>query len=134
MPDHVADTHALIWYLTGDARLSPTARAALEEADAGRGVIWVPGVVLVETIYLVEKARFPQALIDQMLDLIDPPSESYVIAPLDAEVIRALQTIDRNTVPDMPDRIVAATARRPGLPLLSKDAALAAVTGLSTVW
>jgi len=134
MPDYVADTHALIWYLTGDVRLSPTARAAFEDADAGGSVVWVPGVVLVEAVYLVEKARFPETLIAQRLDLIDPPSENYVIAPLDAAVIRALQTIDRDAVPDMPDRIVAATAKCLGLPLLSKDSAFVAVPDLSIVW
>lgn len=134
MPDYVTDTHALIWHLTTDARLSPAARAAFDDADNGQGVIWIPGVVLVEMVYLVEKARFPATLIMQMLDLIDPPSENYPLVPLDAGVIRALQTIDRNVVSDMPDRIVVASAKHLGLPLLSKDSAFAAVPELLVVW
>lgn len=134
MADYVTDTHALVWHLTGDARLSPVARAAFVEADNGAGTIWIPGVVLVEIVYLVEKARFPITLITQVLDLVDPPKDNYAIVPLDVGVIRALQTIDRTAVPDMPDRIVAASAKYLGLPLLTKDAALAAVSGLSVVW
>ncbi len=134
MSEYVTDTHALIWHLTGDTRLSPTANAAFTSADNGTAVIWIPGVVLVEVVYLVEKLRFPASLITQMLDLVDPPSDNYAIVPLDAGVIRALQTIDRDTVPDMPDRIVAASAQYLGLPLLSKDSNLARVPGISVIW
>lgn len=134
MAEYVTDTHALVWHLTDDARLSPVARAAFTDADNGAGVIWIPGVVLVEIIYLVEKARLSTTLITQVLDLVDPPAENYVIAPLDARVIRTLQTIDREIVPDMPDRIIAASAKHLGLPLLSKDRVFAAVPGLSVVW
>lgn len=134
MAEYVTDTHALVWHLTDDARLSPAARAAFADADNGAGVIWIPGVVLVEIVYLVEKARLSTTLVTQVLDLVDPPRENYVIVPLDAGVIRALQRIDREIVPDMPDRIIAASAKHLGLPLLSKDPMLAAVPGLSVVW
>ncbi len=134
MPDYITDTHAFIWHLTRDARLSPTASAVFSEADNGRNTIWVPGVVLVEAVYLVEKARFPATLIVRMLELVDPPSQNYPVAPLDAAVIRTLQKIDRQLVPDMPDRIIVATAQHLGLPLLSKDLAFAAVPDLSLVW
>ena len=134
MPEYVADTHALLWHLTNDKRLSPTARAAFEDADNGGSVIWVPVIVLVEAVYLVEKARYPATLISQILDLVDPPSDNYSLAPLDAGVFRALQTVDRNIVPEMPDRIIAATAKHLNLPLISKDSAIAAVPDLSIIW
>ncbi len=134
MPEYVADTHALLWYLTNDKRLSSNARTVFEDADKGNNVIWIPGVVLVETVYLIEKARYPTTLITQLLDLLDPPGDNYVIAPLDAGTIRALQSIDRATVPEMPDRIIAATAKHLNLPLISKDATIAAVPDLSLIW
>jgi predicted nucleic acid-binding protein len=49
-------------------------------------------------------------------------------------VLRVLQQVKRETVPDMPDRIIAATALALGLPLLSRDRALAAVEGLKVIW
>lgn len=66
MPDCVTDTHALVWYLTADKRLSPAARAVFEDADNGR--------------------------------------------------------------------IISATAISLGLPLISKDAAITALSELSIVW
>ncbi|MCC6552858.1 MAG: hypothetical protein IT372_07530 [Polyangiaceae bacterium] len=80
MNAYVTDTHALIWHLTADAQLSPTCREVFEAADRGEAKIWIPGIVLVETIYLAEKARFPNALVVQMLDLVDPPTVGYAVA------------------------------------------------------
>lgn len=133
MTDYVTDTHALVWYLTDDARLSSSARVAFTQADDGMSTIWIPGIVLVEIIYLVERARFPQVLVTQVLERVDPPRDNYALVPLDSGVIRTLQTIDRALVPEMPDRIVAASAKYLGLPLLSKDAVFSKA-GLEVVW
>jgi predicted nucleic acid-binding protein len=101
---YVTDTHALLWYLTADGQLSATCRDIFEAADRGEVKVWIPGISIVETIYLVERARFPAVLVTQMLDLVDPPTAGYGVALLDAGVIRSLATVDRSTVPDMPDR------------------------------
>jgi PIN domain nuclease of toxin-antitoxin system len=131
---YVTDTHALIWHLTADARLSATCREIFEAADRGEAKIWIPGIVLVETVYLAEKARFPDALVTQMLDLVDPPTAGYAVAPLDAGVIRSLAAIDRSEVPDMPDRVIAATAVRVGVPLLTRDHKIQRALGTRAIW
>lgn len=134
MNAYVTDTHALIWHLTADAQLSPTCREVFEAADRGEAKIWIPGIVLVETIYLAEKARFPNALVVQMLDLVDPPTVGYAVAPLDARVVRSLASIDRSDVPDMPDRVIAATASMLGLPLLTRDRRIQRALGPLALW
>lgn len=134
MSAYVTDTHALIWHLTADAQLSPACRGIFEAADRGEATIWIPAIVLVETVYLAEKARFPSALVTQMLDLVDPPSTGYTVAPLDAGVVRSLAAINRSDVPDMPDRIVAATALKLGLPLLTRDRKIRLALGPQAIW
>lgn len=57
MPGLVVDTHAIIWYLAGDARLSAKAAGALDSATASGEFIHVPSICLVELTYLVEKGR-----------------------------------------------------------------------------
>jgi len=52
---------------------------------------------------------------------------------LDLRVTQALQEIARNDVPDMPDRIIAATALCLGLPLISCDGKIRASIG-ETIW
>jgi PIN domain nuclease of toxin-antitoxin system len=134
MSAYVTDTHALIWHLTADARLSASCRELFEAADRGEARVWIPGIVLVETVYLIEKSRFPKALMQQMLDLLDPSSEGYAVAPLDTGLVKSLASIERTALPDLPDRIVAATALQLGIPLLSKDGRMKHVPGLPVIW
>lgn len=57
-PDlYVTDTHALIFYLDDDPRLSLTARNVFEKADAGEAVILVPLIVLAELERVIAKGR-----------------------------------------------------------------------------
>ncbi len=134
MTTYVTDTHALIWHLTADAQLSATCRAIFEAADRGEAKVRIPGIVVVETIYLAERARFPNALVTQMLDLVDPETAGYAVAPLDAAVVRSLATIDRSVVPDMPDRVIAATALAVGVPLLTRDSRIRFALGARAIW
>jgi len=90
MPEYVSDTHALTWYLTNDARLPATVRSIFEGADNGENVIWIPSICLVEIIYLVEKARYPEHLIRQVIELVDESTDNYVVIPLSSDVIRVL--------------------------------------------
>lgn len=134
MREFVTDAHPLIWHLTKDSHLSPACRRIFTQTDAGRNVIWVPAIVLVEVIYLVEKRRLPAALIEQVFALFKPPAANYRLIGLDLPILRALQRIKRETVPDMPDRIIAATALSLDFPLLSRDSAIEMVKELELVW
>ena len=134
MKAHVADTHALIWHLQDSPRLSPQVRSLFSRADDGEVSIVVPTIVLVEMTYLAEKKRIANTLVKAALNLLRETSGSYRLAPLDLAVVEALEWASRSLVPDMPDRIIAATALSLGLPLLSRDRAMAAVDELEVVW
>jgi len=134
MNGYVTDTHALLWYLTDDPQLSPKCKPIFEAADRGEAKVWIPSIVLVETVYLVEKGRIPDVMYARMMDIVEPPRLGYEVAPLDGQLIRWLVQIDRSTVPDLPDRVVAATALQRGLPLMSKDGRIARLTQISRLW
>jgi PIN domain nuclease of toxin-antitoxin system len=51
----VVDTHAFIWFLTGDKRLSSTARQHIDVAIKDGHSIVVSSISLVEALYLAEK-------------------------------------------------------------------------------
>jgi predicted nucleic acid-binding protein len=51
----VADTHAGLWVLFGDARLSPTAKDFFDKAAAARQKIVLTPISLAEVVYLIEK-------------------------------------------------------------------------------
>lgn len=134
MSQYVIDTHTLIWHLTATPHLSEKVEKILAEADAGLHRIYVPTIVLVEILYLTEKRRFPENLLNQTLALLQIPNGSYASAPLEIEIVWALQRIPRTLVPEMPDRIIAATALYLDLPLLSKDPVFNHISDLQVIW
>ncbi len=134
MSEFVTDAHPLIWHLTRDKRLSASCRQIFTEADAGTNVIWIPAIVVVEMIFLIERRRFPTALLNQTYSLLLPPTVNYRLRSLDLTILNTLQEIERETVPEMPDRIIAATALSLNLPLLSRDHVMADVDALQLIW
>jgi len=90
MPAVVVDTHAIVWYLSADPRLSANAADALDSATAAGERIHVPSICLVELTYLVEKGRLPSAARDRLIDALDDPATPCLLAPLDRAVSNAV--------------------------------------------
>lgn len=129
----VADTHSIVWYLAGDPKLSKRAMQAFDAATQDGYPIHVPAVCLVELVYLVEKNRLPTAVRERLLETLDDPEKPLRLAPMDRAVVDAVGFVSRNDVPDMPDRIVAATALALQLPLVSRDGRIRA-SQVQTIW
>jgi PIN domain nuclease of toxin-antitoxin system len=129
----VADTHAVIWYLFADERLSATARIMIEEAAAGGGQIAFSSITLAEIVYLSEKGRVDPATLDRLLAAIDREDAVLVEVPLDRHVAKAVRRMERTQIPDLPDRIIAATALHLGLPLISRDRRIE-LSDVDTIW
>ena len=129
----IADTHALVWYLLNDPRLSPAAKAAFTMAAAQGQLIGIPTISIVEIIYLTEKGRIPQAALTSLQSQLSSQQTVLQVISLDEAVSFRVQQINRTTVPEMPDRIIAATALAYALPLLSRDHKIQA-TGLQVIW
>jgi PIN domain nuclease of toxin-antitoxin system len=128
----VADTHALIWYLLDPPKLSPKALLAMRQADIAKQ-IYVPAMALVEMRYLVEKRSILESDFRFVVDAIAKPFSSLHLAPLDFDSAQAVGKITRSVVPDMPDRVIAATALTLGLPLVTCDHKIIA-SGIPTIW
>lgn len=129
----LADTHAILWYLTADARISRAATAALDNATTAGDPIFVSAITMVEIQYLVEKGRLSaddQRIVVASVDDVQNPAR---LVPVDRIVVDTLGQVNRDEVPDMPDRIIAATALALGVPLLSRDRKIRA-SSVETIW
>ena len=133
MPGVVVDTHTIVWFLSRDSRLSANARELLRSTTAAGDAIHVPSICLVELTYLVEKRRLPALAREELILALDDPESPCSLVPLDRMVTDALESVQRSEVPDLPHRIVAATAVALRLPLISRDSRIRA-SQVHTIW
>jgi PIN domain nuclease of toxin-antitoxin system len=129
----IADTHAIIWYLAADRRLSKTAQLFIETTIQQDNEIGISSITLVEMVYLVEKGRITIQHLNQILVELKRPGKSFIDIPVDAEIALTLSTIQPGQIPDMPDRIIAATALKLNVPLISRDAKIQ-LSNIKTIW
>jgi PIN domain nuclease of toxin-antitoxin system len=133
MSDLVTDTHALIWYLEDSPKLSTKANQAFDKCDAGEIIIYIPTICLVEIVYLQERKRIAANMKSQLDAALAVKTSGLALVNLTIGVVNELATIPRDTIPDMPDRIITATAKHMGLPLISRDSKIVA-SGINIIW
>lgn len=133
MPHAVTDTHALIWYLQDDPRLSAAAGQCFDACSHDGGRIRVPSICVVEIVYLAEKGRIGQDTLSRLLSELAEPDTVLEVVGLDLAVCLKIRAFPRSRVPDLPDRIIAATALHHRLPLISRDASIRS-SELETIW
>lgn len=129
----VADTHTALWHLFDDAQLSAPAGDFIDKAAAARHRIAVSSISLAELVYLIEKNRLPPSAYDDLKRALADPDHVLKEAPFTIEIVDALRHVPRADIPDMPDRIVAATAVYFGVPVISRDGRIRS-SNVETVW
>lgn len=129
----VLDTHAAIWYLLDAPDLSPAAAFPIDEAAQKGNPAFVSSISLVEVIYLSERGRLPGDALDRLLAELKGERPAFRIVPLDSDVAEFVRRIPRASIPDMPDRIIAATAFHLRVPLVTRDQRIQAA-GIQTIW
>jgi predicted nucleic acid-binding protein len=105
----------------------------MEQATAEGEPIFVPTICIVEVTYLIEKNRIDAQALARLERALREPGSAAEAVPLTAEIAFALSKIPRASVPDLPDRVIAATALALGLPLVTRDGEIQA-SGIETIW
>lgn len=129
----VADTHAALWYLLKNPSLSDVARQFMDNAAAAGYDIVISSISLAEIVYLIEKNRLLASVYQDLRQALNDPAYVIEEVPFNGEIVEATRLVPRDDVPDMPDRIVAATAVYFGVPVISRDGRIRA-SGVQTVW
>ena len=124
MKRYVTDTQCLLWYLSDDRRLPRAPGRIFRNADRGDAQILVPSIVLVEVIFLAHRRRVSELLLARVLQLADDPDATISVVPLNMAVVHAVADFGPAAVPELADRLIAATARSMNLPLLTVDHAI----------
>ena len=131
----VLDTHALIWWVSDDQRLSLKARKAIEdEMNDDDGHIVVSSISTWEIARLISKGRLALTMdIDEWIATVaDIPGVQFT--PLDNDV--AIQSVrlpgEFHAAPA--DRMITALARHLSAPLVTGDEKIRAYKHVNTVW
>lgn len=124
------DTHALIWAVADTKRLSPKAAAAIRaHKDAG---LVIAAITLWELAMLVTRGRIQAfGTVDASVRLL---TEGTIIKPITAEIAAIAVQLPREFPQDPADRLIAATARAEGLPLITHDERLQQSPLIQTIW
>ncbi|MDE2724626.1 MAG: type II toxin-antitoxin system VapC family toxin [Gemmatimonadota bacterium] len=129
----VVDTHSFIWFLARSSDLSSVARQAIREAISSGQPVYVSSVTIVEVIYLTEKNRLPRQNLIDLKATLHRSDSGFKVAPFDLAIAEQLESISRDQIPDMPDRMIAATAQYLGLPLVTTDYRIQQ-SDVETIW
>ena len=81
----------------------------------------------------MKSREYPPNAFDDLRQVLGNPDHVFEETPLTLRVVEAMQQVPRDAVPDMPDRIVAATAIFLGVPLLSRGGRIRA-SNVRMVW
>jgi PIN domain nuclease of toxin-antitoxin system len=131
---YIADTHSIIWHLATDRRLSRRARKIFESAEDGYVQVLIPSIVLVEAIFLMQRQRIAEAQVSKLFELSEDAEASICVVPLDMAVAQAVSDFGPAAIPDMPDRIIAATARALDVPLITVDPIITESKLVKVIW
>jgi PIN domain nuclease of toxin-antitoxin system len=129
---YVTDTHPLVWHAQAKTtRLGKRARRLFENAEQGRTLIFVPSAVLWETALLAMKGRliFPVRFDPWCRQL--QAARGFEIHVLSWEDVDAARDMP---FPDPFDGIIAATAARLDMPLITKDEEIKDSGRVETIW
>jgi PIN domain nuclease of toxin-antitoxin system len=132
-PLAVTDTHALVWAIDGNRkRLGKHARKLFDNADDGKGAIYIPALVLAELGEACHKDRVTLALPFEEWARAAFTSGKYHEAELTAEIIYVAQRL--YAIAERGDRLIAATAVALDLPLITRDPEIASAAGVECLW
>ena len=130
MKDFVADTHALLWSLTADQKLSDAAKAVFDEALRGLAFIHIPSIVMAESYFANEKYKLGLD-IREVFDQLDAAGQ-FVMTPFDVDDV--LDFEKDSAIAEMHDRIIAGVSRRLNAPLITKDRNITASGLVDVIW
>jgi PIN domain nuclease of toxin-antitoxin system len=128
----VTDTHALIFHATNSGTLGPKARAHFDATERRQAITYVPVPVIWEVGLLARGVRINlrRPVREFFADLFSNPGYQ----PVDLTPGQVFDADDLRFTRDPFDGLIAAVARDLSLPLITRDATIAASGVARVIW
>jgi PIN domain nuclease of toxin-antitoxin system len=123
------DTHAALWLVQGDTRLSSTARDRISQLD--RDEIYISDLVPFELGLLVSKQRV--VIAEALGPFLRDFAAHFRVLPVDAEIAAVAVELSLPQA-DPFDRVFVATATRHKLPFVTRDSDIRTSGVVDTIW
>jgi PIN domain nuclease of toxin-antitoxin system len=125
------DTHVLVWLQREPRKLSRPAEAAIRRARSSNSPA-VSAITLVELAGLINRGRLRTA--GTVEGTVRQFVEDIEVLPLTSEIAMVTSHFPSDFPADPMDRIIAATARAEGIPLVTADERIRSCPLLKTIW
>jgi len=128
------DTHAWVWWVADPDRLSTPAADVLARAREQEEPVYLSSISVWEVAMLVEKGR-----LELTMDVADWVAHSEAVpwiefVPVTNHLALRSVRLPDGLHPDPADRLIVATARYLGVPLVTRDRKLQDYPHVRTLW
>ena len=132
---YILDTHALVWFLEGNKRLSRMARTVISSADSQ---MILPIIALAEAALIIERGRTTISDVSRFAARVYADSR-IEIYPLTLDVFERSLSPEGLRIPELHDRFIVSTGLHlqdlgDTVQIITKDEKITQAGVLSVVW
>lgn len=132
---YILDTHALIWFVEGNRRLSEAAKVVIAGAD---NQLVLPIIALAEAALIIERGRTTITDAEQFLARIYADSRIEIF-PLTLDVFERSLSSDGLLIPELHDRFIVSTGLHlqdlgETVEIVTKDQSISDAGVLPVIW
>jgi PIN domain nuclease of toxin-antitoxin system len=132
---YILDTHALVWFVEGNKRLSDSAKAIIAGTDSD---MVLPLIALAEAAVIIERGRTTISDVSKFLARIYADTRIEIF-PLTLDVFERSLTPEGLRIPELHDRFIVSTGLHlqdlgETVEIVTKDKAITGAGVLPVIW